>query len=126
MNCPACQAENDTEAATCGTCGRALRANGDRSARRSSSRRRNGEAAEAAVTDSNNPAAWRAYRVSLWSLIPGLGLLLGPVATLLAWRAVRDAGNDLSASNRAKAAILFGASSTLTQWLGITLIYFGR
>jgi hypothetical protein len=126
MNCPVCQAENNSEASTCATCGRSLQASGDRPARRSGSRRRNGEAAEAAVTDSNNPAAWRAYRVSLWSIIPGLGLLLGPVATLLGCRAVRDAGDDLSASNRAKAAIVFGAGSTLTQWLGITLIYFGR
>jgi hypothetical protein len=64
--------------------------------------------------------------VSLWSIVPGLGLLLGPVATLLGYQAVRDAGDDLSASNRAKAAIVFGAGSTLTQWLGITLIYLGR
>jgi hypothetical protein len=126
MNCPTCHAENNSEAVTCATCGRTLRDNGDRPSRRSGSRRRNGDAAEAAVTDSNNPAAWRAYRVSLWSIIPGLGLLLGPVATLLGYRAVRDAGDDLSASNRAKAAILFGGGSTLTQWLGITLIYFAR
>jgi hypothetical protein len=126
MNCPACQAVNNSEATTCTTCGLTLRDNGDRPTRRSSSRRRNGEAAEAAVTDTNNPAAWRAYRVSLWSIVPGLGLLLGPVATLLGCRAVRDAGDDLSASNRAKAAIVFGAGSTLTQWLGITLIYLAR
>ena len=126
MNCPACQAENNTKAVTCATCGHSLRDDGERPGRRSGSRRRNGEAAEAAVTDSNNPAAWRAYRVSLWSVIPGLGLLLGPVATLLGCRAVRAAGDDLSASNRAKAAIVFGAGSTLTQWLGVTLIYFGH
>lgn len=127
MNCPSCHAVNTSEAVACATCGYSLRASDDRPARRSGSRRRNGDsAAEAAVTDSNNPAAWRAYRVSLWSIVPGLGLLLGPVATLLGYRAVRDAGNDLSASNRAKAAIVFGAGSALTQWLGITLIYFGR
>ncbi len=126
MNCPTCHAENAAEAVTCTRCGRSLQVNGDRSARRSGSRRRSSEAAEAAVTDTNNPAAWRAYRVSLWSVVPGLGLLLGPVATVLGCRAVCDAGDDLSASNRAKAAIVFGAGSALTQWLGVALIYLSR
>jgi hypothetical protein len=126
MNCPACHAENSSGAVSCVTCGCSLPANSERSARRSGSRRRNSEAAVAAVTDTNNPAAWRAYRVSLWSVVPGLGLLLGPVATVLGCRAVRVAGDDLSASNRAKAAIVFGAGSALTQWLGLTLIYFCR
>jgi hypothetical protein len=80
----------------------------------------------AAVVDSNNPAAWRAFRVSLWSVLPGLGLLLGPIAMVLGWRAVRSAGDDLSARNRAKAAIVFGAGSAVTQWLGAALIYFSR
>jgi hypothetical protein len=126
MNCLFCHAENTPEAVACATCGRSLRANDDRPGRRSNSRRRNGDAAEAAVTDTNNPSAWRAYRVSLWSVLPGFGLLLGPVATVMGYWAVRDASDDLSASNRAKAAILFGAGSTLTQWLGITLIYLSR
>ena len=126
MNCPACHAENGSDAVTCGACGGSLRTNGERPGRRSASRRRNSEVAEAAVTDSNNPAAWRAYRVSLWSVVPGLGLLLGPVATVLGYQAVRDAGDDLSASNRAKAAIVFGAGSALTQWLGAALIYFSH
>jgi hypothetical protein len=126
MNCSACHAENNSGAVTCASCGRSLHGSGERSARRSGSRRRNSEAAEAAVTDTNNPAAWRAYRVSLWSVVPGLGLLLGPVATVLGCRAVRGAGDDLSASNRAKAAIVFGAGSALTQWIGAALIYYSR
>lgn len=120
MNCPACHAENTSEAAVCSACGRSLR---DRPARRSSPRRRNNDAAEAAAVDSNNPAAWRAYRVSLWSIVPGLGLLLGPVAAVLGYRAVRDAGDDYSARNRARAALVFSIGSTLTQWLGVVLIY---
>ena len=126
MNCPACHTENASEAVACASCGGSLRASSDRPARRSRSRRRTNEAAEAAVVVSNNPAAWRAYRVSLWSVVPGLGLLLGPVATLLGCRAVRTTGDDLSARNRAKAAIVFGTGSTLTQWLGVALIYFNR
>ena len=120
MNCPACHAENTSEAVVCSACGRSLN---NRPTRRSASRRRNNDAAEAAAVDSNNPAAWRAYRVSLWSIVPGLGLLLGPVAAALGYRAVRDAGEDYSARNRARAALVFGISSTLTQWLGVMLIY---
>lgn len=92
---------------------------------RSTSRRKNADAGEAAALDSNNPAAWRAYRVSLWSMVPGFGLLLGPLAMLLGGLAARGAGNDLSARNRARAAILFGAGSALTQWLGVALISYG-
>jgi hypothetical protein len=125
MDCPACRAENESTAAACSACGHSLGENATRTpARRSGSRRRNAEASEAAVADSNNPAAWRAYRVSLWSVVPGFGLLLGLVAMVLGCLAVRGAGDDLSASNRAKAAVMIGGGSALTQWLGITLIYF--
>ncbi|MHB1425120.1 MAG: hypothetical protein ACYC3I_18265 [Gemmataceae bacterium] len=129
MECPACHANNDSQAVLCGACGGSLRANektapADRPARRPNSRKRNAEVIEAAVQDSNNPAAWRAYRVSLLSVVPGFGLLLGPAAMILGYLAVRNAGDDLSASNRAKAAVAFGAGSTLTQWLGIALILY--
>ncbi len=128
MDCPACHAQNPSSAVACAACGHSLRnqnagGNVDRSARRSGSRRRNSEASEAAVVDSKNPQAWRAYRVSLWSIVPGFGLLLGVVAILLGWRAVYGAGEDLSASNRAKAAMVIGAGSMITQWLGVALIY---
>lgn len=128
MDCPSCRSENASEAVNCSACGRSMRsnetaANTNKPARRPSARRRNAEASEAAVQDSNNPQAWRAFRIALWSVVPVLGLLLGPAAVVLAWRAVRSAGDDLSASNRAKAAIGFGVGSTLTQWLGAVLIY---
>src|SRR5262245_54102957 len=124
MDCPACRAENPSTAVACTSCGHSLRENtSEAPTRRSGSRRRNAEASEAAVTDSSNPAAWRAYRVSLWSIVPGFGLLLEFLAMALGYLAVRSAGDDLSASNRAKAAVVIGAGSVLTQWLGITLIY---
>jgi hypothetical protein len=118
MDCPACHAENGDEAVTCATCGRPLTG----LSRSSRSRRRNNETYEAAAGDSDNPAAWRAFRVALWALMPGLGLLLGPLAVVLGYMAVRSAGEDAPARNRAKASILFGVLITLTQWLGITLI----
>jgi hypothetical protein len=128
MDCPACNAENASTAVACVTCGRSLPSsatdsNSDRASRRSGSRRRSLDTSDVAVTDSKNPAAWRAYRVSLWSMVPGFGLLLGLVAMVLGCLAVRSAGDDLSASNRAKAAIVIGTGSAVTQWLGITLIY---
>jgi hypothetical protein len=125
MNCPACQAENAAESSTCSACGSSLRPNESPSrqpARRSGSRRRNGAEEAAAANESDNAAAWRAYRVALWSLIPFVGLLLGPLAVILGCVAVRSVGDDASARNRAKAAILFGACVTGTQWLGLALM----
>ena len=121
MDCPSCHAKNVVESATCAACGGSLRPSAPR--RRSGSRRRNAEGSESA-DDSNNPTAWRAYRVALWSIVPGLGLLLGPLAMLLGWRAVRTVGDDRSARNRAKAAVLFGSGSALSQWLGVALMYY--
>jgi hypothetical protein len=120
MDCPVCHTENSSQAATCTRCGRSLK-----STRRAEVRRREAEAREAAAFDSPNPAAWRAYRVALWSIVPGLGLLLGLVAVVLGCLAVRGTGDDLSARNRCKAAVLFGFLAALTQWLGITLIIYG-
>jgi hypothetical protein len=130
MDCPACHTANAAEAVTCTACGGSLpgqptAANSSNPSRRRNGRRRNTEASEAAAVDSNNPSAWRAYRTSLWSIVPGAGLLLGPLAMLLGWRAVRDAGDDVSARNRAKAAVMFGAGSAVTQWVGIVLMYYG-
>ncbi|HEY7313397.1 MAG TPA: hypothetical protein VH643_28870 [Gemmataceae bacterium] len=94
--------------------------------RRSGSRRRNSNGGDAAVAEeSNNPAAWRAYRVALWALVPGLGLVLGPAAVVLGWLAMRGAGDDASARNRAKASFLLGALVALTQWVGFALMFYG-
>jgi hypothetical protein len=122
MDCPACHVANANDAIACAACGRSLQSRP--SPQRSGSRRRNGEGSEAAA-DSTNPAAWRAYRVAIWSQVPGLGLLQGPLAVVLGCLAVRGAGDDLSASNRAKFAVLFGSLVTITQWLGVTLIWYG-
>lgn len=75
--------------------------------------------------DGNNPAAHRAFCMSIWSVAPGLGLILGPAAMVLGYRASCNAGDDRSARNRARSAVLFGAASTFTQWLGAVLIYSG-
>jgi len=129
MHCPSCHSENLAEAVACSICGRSLRS--DETAAtpvgqpspRAGSRRRNANDSDAA-NENNNPAAWGAYRVALWALLPGVGLLLGPVAIFLGRRAVRG-GGDFSSRNRAKAAILLGVLITLTQWLGFALMIYG-
>lgn len=128
MDCPSCHAENPSSALACSACGNSLNGQATnpplkRTGRRTGARRRNPDASEAAVSDSKNPAAWLAYRVSIWSIVPGLGLVLGLIAMILGYRAVRSVGEDLSAINRARAAIVIGAGSAVTQWLGVALIY---
>lgn len=133
MDCPDCHAPNAAEASKCTTCGHVLPpdnkpARESRAAerrRRSEAQRREKEAREAAAVDTNNPLALRAYHVSLWAMVPGLGLLLGPLAVILGWRAARLVRDDRSALNRCGAAVLFGLLITLTQWLGILLILYG-
>jgi hypothetical protein len=126
MNCPSCQAVNVVEAVACAACGSPLpsQKNSSRSVRRSGSRRRDADPSEAAE-DSQNPVAWRAYRLAVWSIAPGLGLILGPVGVFHGWRAARRLTDDLSARNRARTAVFLSAGSTVTQWLGIALIYHG-
>jgi hypothetical protein len=129
MHCPSCQSENLAEAIACSTCGRSLRSDeataapARQSSPRAGSRRRNANDADEA-NENDNPSAWRAYRVALWALLPGVGLLLGPAAILLGRRAVRS-GGDFSSRNRAKAAVLLGVLITLTQWLGAALMIYG-
>jgi hypothetical protein len=92
--------------------------------RRSSARRRNLADEEEANANGDSRAA-RAYRLSLWSLIPGLGLLLGPIAVVLSCVALRGTANDAAARNQAKVGILLGSVVSLTQWLGIALMICG-
>jgi hypothetical protein len=131
MHCPSCHSENLAEAVACSTCGRSLRSNeaaavpARQSSLRAGSRRRNADANDTDEANENdNPAAWRAYHVALWALLPGVGLLLGPAAIFLGRRAVRG-GGDASARNRAKTAVLLGVLITLTQWLGVALMIYG-
>jgi hypothetical protein len=129
MKCPACHAENPGEAVRCSACGGPLKPKADRPydasasqpGRRSGSRRR-GNADEG---ENLNPAAWRAYRLALWSLLPGLGLFLGPAAVVLGCLALRHVSGDIGSRTRAKVAVLLGALVTLTQWLGLVLMIRG-
>jgi hypothetical protein len=64
----------------------------------------------------------RAYRVALWSLVPGLGLLLGPAAVVLGVLAARRASEDIAARVRGKVAAWCGVLVTLTQLIGVVLM----
>lgn len=82
-------------------------------------------AADEDASGDQDPSARRALHLSLWALIPGVGLFLGPIAVILGYLAVRKTANDLGSHNRAKAAVLLGVFITLTQWLGTYLMIRG-
>jgi hypothetical protein len=123
MRCPSCQTENVASATTCIECGNAL-------PRRSRPRR-------ATVDELDNPfsgpfkpvnlPALRAYWVALWSMIPGLGLLLGPLALLLGLRARRSCLSDpeFTARGPLLASLVLGSAVSVTNWVGVTLMVLG-
>jgi hypothetical protein len=114
---------NPEEAARCTACGKPL-------PRRP---RRRGPAEEGDDPPSpeaarRNAAARRAYRLCLLGLVPGLGLVLGPVSVVLG-AVARARGKDTPGFTEgppAAAAVLFGALISATQWAGVTLMVLGR
>jgi hypothetical protein len=118
MQCPACHTENGEEATRCAKCGGTL------------SRRRRRNSVEDTdtpfsrhVEPANRPAV-RAYRLAVLSMVPGLGLLLGPVAAVLGAVAGRRgrANPDFTARGPASAAVVFGAMTAVTNWAGLALM----
>jgi hypothetical protein len=73
------------------------------------------------------PEAARAYRVSIYGLIPPLSLILGPLAVVLGLRARRRARRDpnFTGDMLARAAIVLGALLTITSWAGLVLMILG-
>lgn len=122
MRCPACNTENVDAALQCSSCGGSL----------PRKPRRRGLAAEtdtpfAPRTEACNRAALRAYHVCLVGLIPGVGLLLGPVAMVLGLvarrRGLKEPG--FTAAGPARAAVLLGGVITLTNWIGLVMMIAG-
>ncbi len=78
-------------------------------------------------TEARQRLAKRAYRLSLLGLIPGLGLVLGPVAfvmgALLRRSCLRDPQFNLWGP--VLASIWFGVAVTACNWIGFTLMYLG-
>jgi hypothetical protein len=122
MRCPACGAENPDEAKRCTACG-------ERTARKP--RRRDPaddvETPFAIRPDSPLAPAARAYRCAVYSLIPVAGLLLGPVAVVLAIRAWREGRRDPEARGNGYvlAALGLGLLAALCNGVGVALMVIG-
>jgi hypothetical protein len=122
MRCPACKVENANDATECSACGKALR---QRPRRRSSAEEAN--AASGPEAEQRNAAALRAYRVCLAAIVPGPGLVLGPLAVVMAVIArVRGRGVEgFTDRGLTTGAIVLGTLITATQWAGVTLMVVG-
>jgi hypothetical protein len=122
MQCPACEHDNPKDATVCAGCGKALP--------RRPRRRGSAEDAESPAdpeAERRNAAALRAYRLCILGLVPGIGLVLGPVAVILGILA-RTRGQGVSgftAQGPATVAVFFGILITATQWAGVTLMVIG-
>ena len=79
------------------------------------------------VKEPPHPAASKAFRVVLWGLIPGLGLVLGPVGAVLGMRAWWRFRRSQNPQDRGLgiAAMIFGTGITLSQWIGFYCIFRG-
>jgi hypothetical protein len=123
MLCSVCRTENPAANSRCSSCGNSLNV-----LRSSRVRRRVGaDEIDTAFTPTTNPAnaaANRAFRVSLYAMIPVVGAVLGPFAVLLGvlalWRP--RPGAILTAHASGYAAVVLGGLVTLTNWAGLTLI----
>jgi hypothetical protein len=139
MDCPVCHADNDATALSCTQCGSRLSSDTPpaseeppRKQRKPRSGRRRGlpEVTDSPFADrgeGNNRTALTAYRLSIYGLIPGLGLFLGPVAAVMGWWA-RWQGRqdpDFKSQNPALAAVWIGLALALTQWGGLALMVWG-
>jgi hypothetical protein len=120
MLCPNCKAENTVEATECSQCGTKLK-------RRP--RRRNGDDAASFwhQVGLRTGLAPLSFHLSLFGAIPGFGLVLGPVATVMAlialYRARKD--DDIYVKGFARAGLIIGVSLWVTTWVGLYLMIAG-
>jgi hypothetical protein len=124
MRCPSCDTEIPEGAVGCPACGKA-----PRRPRRPRRGKLSEECEESPGPEAarRNAAARQAYLVCVLGLVPGLGLLLGPLGAALG-AAARSRGRGVpgfTAGPSANAAVLLGAIITATQWAGVTLMAFG-
>jgi hypothetical protein len=122
MLCPSCETQNPDDAVKCAACGKPLPG---RKRRRPSS-----DEPEATVdpkAEECNRAGQRAYRACVVGILPGAGLVLGPVAILLGIiAAIRGNGvPGFTAKGLAVLSVLLGAVITACQWTGVVLMVIG-
>jgi hypothetical protein len=141
MRCPTCDCENDASARTCARCKGPLPvdaatvlpapAPGEGEAKPRRSRRRRSDpqfdTPFSPCAEGYNRDMQRAYALCLLGLVPFLGLVLGPLAAILASRIRRKAKDDPSftAHGAAQAALVLGTLSGITNWLGLALMAIG-
>jgi hypothetical protein len=78
-------------------------------------------------TPRENPLASLAYRLSVWSLVPIIGILLGILACItgqIAWRRYQ-ANPDIEGRSQAIAAILLGSVNVALQIAGVYCLAIG-
>ena len=118
--CPACGAANEPGAHRCAACGILI-----------SRKRRRGAAENSdtpfspAATVHNRPAL-RAYHLAVVSIVPGVGLLVGPLAFVLglsARRSLRDP--QFTATGPLFASVILSGLTALSNWVGFVLMYLG-
>jgi hypothetical protein len=119
--CPACGTEIERHLARCSACGILI-----------SRKRRRGVAAASdapfsPVATPHNLAALRAYRVSLISVLPGVGLVAGPISCVQGILARHRGRFDpqFTAHGPAIAAIALGGLAAVANWVGFALMYAG-
>jgi hypothetical protein len=122
MRCPACGADHPAEAKRCPSCGERVG--------RKPRRREPVEEIDSPFgrrPDSRQAAALRAYRCSVFSLIPLAGLLLGPAAIVLALLAWRQGRRDPAAGGTGYvvAALVLGTATLLCNAAGVALMVMG-
>ena len=125
MRCPACQEDNKEGEPRCQSCGADLKPASPSG--RGRSRRKDPQGPLSPQTLASNRAALRAYRLSIFSLVPGVGLVLGPLALILGsltrWRCLRD--SEFTLWGPLLAAMGLGAAATVCNWVGFALMYLG-
>jgi hypothetical protein len=126
MHCPACNADNPADVPHCTACGGALTATRPPSSRVRRAVAEESDSPFSGLGEGPNRAARLAYLVVLAALVPGVGLVLGPVAAVLGLLARRrrfDPG--FTAHGPALAAVVLGILTTLTNWGGLALMVVG-
>ncbi|MFO0880911.1 MAG: zinc ribbon domain-containing protein [Gemmataceae bacterium] len=123
MRCPQCQTSLTAPATTCPSCGAALEA------RPAKARRRKGENgdANAAKVEAYNRRVLEIWRTCLWSAVPLVGLILGPLGAVRAWQLLRSGRNDpdFQAQRAAVIAMRLGLITGVSNWLGLALMVVG-
>src|SRR5262249_37555390 len=123
---PGCSADNKEGAKTCAACGAELKPS--RPGRLGRNRGRSGPNGPLTLlTQANHRAASRAYGIALAAMIPGLGLILGPLAVILGLIARRRALNDPDFHLKGPlcASLIFGAATTACNWIGFGMMFLG-